>query len=74
MRVLVNHDSASASEILSGALQDYGRALLIGEQTYGKGKIQSVFEMSDGSALFVTVAKYLTPYNHVIDKVIQLKY
>ena len=58
LAVLVNHNSASASEILAGALRDNGRVVgLVGETTYGKGKIQSVFELDDGSALFVTVAK-----------------
>ncbi len=55
--VLLNGNSASASEILAGALHDNHRASLIGDPTYGKGKIQSVFELADGSALFVTVAK-----------------
>ncbi|CAM6094186.1 unnamed protein product [Calypogeia fissa] len=67
--VLVNEGSASASEILAGALHDNGRAVLIGEKTYGKGKIQSVTELTDGSALFVTVAKYLSPGLHQIDHV-----
>ncbi|EPS74446.1 hypothetical protein M569_00305, partial [Genlisea aurea] len=67
--VLVNEGSASASEILAGALQDNGRAVLIGHTTYGKGKIQSVTELHDGSALFITVAKYLSPALHEIDKV-----
>ncbi|KAG0581655.1 hypothetical protein KC19_4G269400 [Ceratodon purpureus] len=67
--VLVNEGSASASEILAGALHDNGRAVLVGTKTYGKGKIQSVTELRDGSALFVTVAKYLSPALHQIDHV-----
>jgi carboxyl-terminal processing protease len=59
----VNQGSASASEILAGALQDNGRAQLVGEKTFGKGLIQSLFNLSDGSGLAVTVAKYETP-NH----------
>ncbi|GER25895.1 carboxyl-terminal-processing protease [Striga asiatica] len=67
--VLVNEGSASASEILAGALHDNGRATLIGHKTFGKGKIQSVTELNDGSALFITVAKYLSPALHDIDQV-----
>ncbi|GFP89665.1 carboxyl-terminal-processing peptidase 3 chloroplastic [Phtheirospermum japonicum] len=67
--VLVNEGSASASEILAGALHDNGRATLIGHRTFGKGKIQSVTELNDGSALFITVAKYLSPALHDIDQV-----
>ncbi|XP_078443730.1 peptidase S41 family protein [Wolffia australiana] len=67
--VLVNERSASASEILAGALRDNGRALLVGKTTFGKGKIQSVTELNDGSALFITVAKYLSPSLHDIDQV-----
>ncbi|XP_010504702.1 PREDICTED: carboxyl-terminal-processing peptidase 3, chloroplastic-like isoform X1 [Camelina sativa] len=67
--VLVNEGSASASEILAGALHDNGRATLVGNRTFGKGKIQSVTELNDGSALFVTVAKYLSPSLHEIDQV-----
>ncbi|KAJ4978342.1 hypothetical protein NE237_009122 [Protea cynaroides] len=67
--VLVNEGSASASEILAGALHDNGRATLIGHKTFGKGKIQSVTELHDGSALFITVAKYLSPALHDIDQV-----
>lgn len=61
--VLVNQGTASASEILAGALQDNGRAQLVGNTTFGKGLIQSLFDLSDGSGLAVTVAKYETP-NH----------
>ena len=67
--VLVNEGSASASEILAGALHDNGRAVLVGHKTFGKGKIQSVTELHDGSALFITVAKYLSPALHDIDQV-----
>ncbi|KAK3035162.1 hypothetical protein RJ639_032835 [Escallonia herrerae] len=67
--VLVNEGSASASEILAGALHDNGRAILVGHRTFGKGRIQSVTELHDGSALFITVAKYLSPALHDIDQV-----
>ncbi|KAI3935222.1 hypothetical protein MKW98_018411 [Papaver atlanticum] len=67
--VLVNEGSASASEILAGALRDNGRAILVGHKTFGKGKIQSVTELHDGSALFITVAKYVSPAFHEIDQV-----
>lgn len=66
--VLVNQGSASASEILAGALQDNGRAQLVGARTFGKGLIQSLFDLSDGSGLAVTVAKYETPNHHDINK------
>ncbi|KAM6544813.1 hypothetical protein CsatB_025549 [Cannabis sativa] len=67
--VLVNKGTASASEILAGALKDNKRAVLLGEPTFGKGKIQSVFKLSDGSGLAVTVARYETPAHTDIDKV-----
>lgn len=66
--VLVNQGTASASEILAGALQDNGRAKIVGETTFGKGLIQSLFDLSDGSGLAVTVAKYETPNHHDIHK------
>ncbi len=66
--VLVNQGTASASEILAGALQDNGRAQLVGARTFGKGLIQSLFDLSDGSGLAVTVAKYETPSHHDINK------
>ena len=58
--VLVNQYSASASEILAGALQDHGMATIMGEQTFGKGLVQTVYRMSDDSAILVTTDKYLT--------------
>ncbi|MFN9871779.1 MAG: S41 family peptidase [Cyanobacteriota bacterium] len=64
--VLVNEGSASASEILSGALQENNRAVLVGQKTFGKGLVQSVRGLSDGSGMTVTIAKYLTPLNHDI--------
>jgi carboxyl-terminal processing protease len=66
--VLVNQGTASASEILAGALQDNGRARLVGERTFGKGLIQSLFNLSDGSGLAVTIAKYETPSHSDINK------
>jgi carboxyl-terminal processing protease len=66
--ILVNEGSASASEILSGALQDNHRALLVGQKTFGKGLVQSVRGLSDGSGMTVTIAKYLTPSGRDIHK------
>jgi carboxyl-terminal processing protease len=68
LAVLVNEGTASASEILAGALQDNGRAKLIGTKTFGKGLIQSLFDLPNGSGLAVTVAKYETPNHHDIHK------
>jgi carboxyl-terminal processing protease len=59
--VLTDSYSASASEIVSGALQDYDRATLVGETTFGKGLVQSVMSMKNGGALVVTIAMYFTP-------------
>jgi carboxyl-terminal processing protease len=66
--VLIDGGSASASEILSGALQDNERAVLVGTQTFGKGLVQSVRSLGDGSGLAVTIAKYLTPSGRDINK------
>lgn len=66
--VLVNQGTASASEILAGALQDNQRAQLVGDRTFGKGLIQSLFNLSDGSGLAVTIARYETPDHHDINR------
>jgi carboxyl-terminal processing protease len=69
LRVLVDSESASASEVLAAALQDNRRAVLVGTQTFGKGVIQSLESLEDGSGMVVTVAKYLTPKGKDIHRI-----
>lgn len=67
--VLMNEDSASASEIVAGALQDNGRAVIVGQPSFGKGSVQTLFELPEDRALKLTIARYYTPSNRSIQNV-----
>lgn len=69
LAVLVNHFTASASEITAGAIQDSGVGEIIGTRTYGKGVVQSIFPLGDGSAVKITTARYLTPHGRDINSI-----
>ncbi len=69
LAVLVNHYTASASEITAGAIQDSGVGEIIGTRTYGKGVVQSIFPLGDGSAVKITTARYLTPHGRDINSI-----
>ncbi len=68
VRVLVDSRTASAAELVAGALQDHGRARVLGERSFGKGLVQSVFELSGGTALTLTTALYLTPAERTVQR------
>ncbi len=69
MVVLINEGSASASEIVAGALSDRGRAITVGKKSFGKGSVQTLFNLTDGSGIYVTIARYHTPSGKIIDHV-----
>ena len=69
MVVLINYGSASASEIVAGALQDHKRAVLIGERTYGKGSVQSIIPLKNKGAIRLTVSKYYLPSGKSISEI-----
>lgn len=66
--VLINHNSASASEIVAGAIQDHGRGLIVGQTSFGKGLVQKVFNLPFGSGLTLTTARYYTPYGRSLQR------
>ena len=66
---MVNEGSASASEIVAGAIQDSGRGKLLGEKTFGKGVVQQVFNLNDGSGIAITISEYFTPNERSINHI-----
>ena len=67
--VMINNGSASASEIVAGALKDHKRAIILGEKTYGKGSVQSIIPLSDGGGMRLTVSKYYLPSGKSISEI-----
>ena len=68
MTVLINRSTASAAEVIAGALQDRNRAVILGEKSYGKGTVQEIIDLVDGSKLEITIGKYRTPNGRIIDQ------
>ena len=69
MVALINENSASASEILAGALKDRGRAKIVGEKSFGKGVVQKIFPLDNGAGAKITISEYKTPNGEKINKV-----
>jgi carboxyl-terminal processing protease len=69
MTVLINRSTASSAEVVTGALQDRNRAVILGEKSYGKGTVQEISNLSDGSQLEITIGKYRTPSGRIIDQI-----
>ena len=67
MTVLISRATASAAEVIAGALQDRNRAVILGEKSYGKGTVQEIIDLVDGSKLEITIGKYRTPNGRIID-------
>ena len=66
---MINNGSASASEIVAGALKDHKRAIILGEKTYGKGSVQSIIPLSDGGGMRLTISKYYLPSGESISEI-----
>ena len=69
MIILINRSTASSAEVIAGAMQDRNRAVILGEKSYGKGTVQEIIELVDGSKLEITIGKYRTPNGRKIDQV-----
>jgi len=69
MTVLINRSTASSAEVIAGALQDHNRSVILGEKSYGKGTVQEIIDLVDGSQLEITIGKYRTPNGRIIDQV-----